>query len=100
MESESRITPSILLNLMGKTPTDNPEGLNTAVPWKSMWLGIQTRALFQYQQFLDGLIENSQFFDPIAMAANWQSAFIKVLLIEPIKAHARMTVRSGKELDI
>lgn len=100
MEADSRISPSVMLSWMGTTPADNLEGLKTAIPWKSMWGGMQTQALLQYQQFLDGMMENYQFFGPLAITAGLQNSFLKIFVTEPIKAHARITVRSGKEPDI
>ncbi|MCX5826938.1 MAG: hypothetical protein NTV58_02920 [Deltaproteobacteria bacterium] len=100
METENRITPSSLLLQMGPSPADNREGITTALPWKSKLGGAQTKALFQYQEFLDSISNNYALFGPFAMAASMQSTFIRSSLIEPIKAHARIAVRSGREPDM
>ncbi|HAJ25837.1 MAG TPA: hypothetical protein DCG53_01080, partial [Syntrophus sp. (in: bacteria)] len=100
MENEIRITPTSLLLQMGPSPADNREGIMTALPWKSKLGGAQTKALFQYQQFLDSISNNFALFGPFAMAASMQSTFIRSSLIEPIKAHARIAVRSGREPDM
>jgi len=100
MESENRITASSLLLQMGITPADNREGIKSALPWKSMLGGSQTKLLFQYQQFLDSVSSNYELFGPFSLAASMQSTFIKAYLIEPIKAHARIEVRSGREPDM
>ncbi len=100
MKDDNRISPSTLLIQMGVTPADNAMEMKTAVPWKSMLGGMQTRMLFQYQQFLDGISRNYGLFGPLAIAASIQSTFLKPFFTDPIKAHARITARSGKEPDI
>jgi len=100
MDGTDRITPSMLLAPIGVTSADNREGLKTAVPWKSFWGGAQTRAFFKYQRFLDNIAQNYYFFGPWSVAASLQNTFLKTLVTEPIKAHARITVRSNKESDI
>jgi len=97
MNEEQRIRPSSLLT---STPADNRMGLKTAVPWKSLWGGAQTRALFQYQNFLDDVSRNTLLFGPFSIVAGMQSAFFKSAFTEPIRTHARITVRAGKEPDI
>ena len=85
---------------MGITPADNREGIDTALPWKSKWAGAQTKSLFQYQQFLESISQNYQLFGPLSVAASMQSTLFRAFVTEPIKAHARIAVRSGKEPDI
>jgi hypothetical protein len=100
MDTENRITPSSLLLQMGASPADNREGIKTALPWKSKLGGAQTKAIFQYQQFLDSISASHELFGPFAVAASMQSTFIRSVLIDPIKAHARIAVRSGREPDM
>jgi poly(3-hydroxyalkanoate) synthetase len=100
MEDENRITPSSLLIQMGVTPADNREGIKTALPWKSMWGGVQTRTLFQYQKYLEEISRNYQLVGPLAIVASLQNTFFKAFLTDPIKAHARIAVRAGKEPDV
>lgn len=100
MNNGERIHPSHLLASMGITPADNRMGLKTAVPWKSLWGGAQTRALFQYQKFLDDVGNNPQLFGPFSVVAGMQGAFFKSAFTEPIRTHARITARAGKEPDI
>ncbi len=100
MEGENRISPSLLLLQMGITPADNREGITTALPWKSQLGGAQTKAIFQYQHFLESMSDNFELFGPLAIAASFQNTLLKAYVTEPIKAHARITVRAGKEPDI
>jgi poly(3-hydroxyalkanoate) synthetase len=60
----------------------------------------QIRVLFQYQQVLDSISAKHELFGPFAVAASMQSTLIRSSLIEPIKAHARIAVRSGREPDL
>ena len=100
MKDDQRITPTSLLVEMGVTPADNPFALKTALPWKSMAGGMQIRTIFEYQRFLEEISGKSQLFGPLAAAASLQSIFFKRFLTDPIKAHARIAVRAGKEPDI
>lgn len=100
MEAVDRIAPTSLLIQMGITPADNREGINTALPWKSKWAGAQTKAFFQYQQFLESISKNFELFGPLSVMASMQSTLFRAFVTEPIKAHARIAVRSGKEPDI
>jgi pimeloyl-ACP methyl ester carboxylesterase len=100
MNEEQRVRPSSLLIQMGITPADNREGLKTAVPWKSMWGGAQTRALFQYQHFLDEVSRNYSLFGPLSILASLQNTFFRSSVTDPIRTHARITARAGKEPDI
>ncbi len=99
MKDTRRITPTSLLVQMGGTPADNPYNFKTALPWKSMVGGMQTRILFQYQHFLEEIGRNC-LFEPLAVAANMQSVLLKAFFTNPIKAHARLAVRAGKEPDL
>jgi poly(3-hydroxyalkanoate) synthetase len=100
MESAERISPNALLVTMGATPADNIEGLKTALPWKSMMAGMQAKALLQYEKMLDSVSENYNLFGPFAVVASLQNTFLKATLLDPIKAHARLSVRSGRDPDI
>jgi poly(3-hydroxyalkanoate) synthetase len=100
MEKEQRISPSALLSLMGATSADNREGLKTAMPWKSMMAGAQAKALFQYQRTLNSISENISLFGPFAVMASMQNTFLTANLLEPMKAHARLSVRSGRDPDL
>ena len=100
MEKEERISPSALLVTMGATPADNREGLKTALPWKSMMAGVQAKAFFQYQQTLASVSENYSLFGPLAVMASLQNTFLTALVLDPMKAHARLSVRSGRDPDL
>ncbi len=100
MESAERISPSALLIPMGATPADNREGLKTALPWKSMLAGAQAKALFQYQQTLVSVSENYSLFGPLAVFASLQNTFLTAFVLDPMKAHARLSVRSGRDPDL
>lgn len=100
MNEEMKTRPSSLLAGMGITPADNRMGLKTAIPWRSLWGGAQTQALFQYQNFLNEVSRNPQLFGPFSLVAGIQGAFFKSAVTEPIRTHARITARAGKEPDI
>jgi hypothetical protein len=100
MEKGERISPSALLIPMGATPADNREGLKTALPWKSTMAGAQAKALFQYQQTLASVSENYSLFGPLAVLASLQNTFLTALVLDPMKAHARLSVRSGRDPDL
>jgi poly(3-hydroxyalkanoate) synthetase len=100
MEKGERISPSALLVSMGATPADNREGLKTAMPWKSTMAGAQAKALFQYQQTLTSVSENYSLFGPLAVLASLQNTFLTALVLDPMKAHARLSVRSGRDPDL
>jgi poly(3-hydroxyalkanoate) synthetase len=100
MEKGERISPSALLIQMAATPADNREGLKTALPWKSMMAGAQAKALFQYQQTLASVSENYSLFGPFAVLASLQNTFLTALVLDPMKAHARLSVRSGRDPDL
>ncbi|HPX10741.1 MAG TPA: hypothetical protein PKW20_00555, partial [Syntrophales bacterium] len=100
MNEELKIRPSRLLAGMGITPADNREGLKTAVPWRSLCSGAQTQALFQYQNLLESVSRNPWLFGPFSIVAGMQGAFLKCAVTEPIRTHARITARAGKEPDI
>ncbi|MFH1080176.1 MAG: alpha/beta fold hydrolase [Pseudomonadota bacterium] len=100
MEKGERISSSALLVPMGATPADNREGLKTALPWKSMMSGAQAKALFQYQQTLASVSENYSLFGPLAVMASLQNTFLTALVLDPMKAHARLSVRSGRDPDL
>ena len=62
--------------------------------------GMQTRMLFDYQRFLEEISGKHQLFGPLAAAASLQSILFKRFFTDPIKAHARIAVRAGKEPDV
>jgi hypothetical protein len=100
MEKGERISPSELLIPMGVSSADNREGLKTALPWKSMMAGAQAKALFQYKQTLASVSENYSLFGPLAVLASLQSTFLTAFVLDPMKAHARLSVRSGRDPDL
>lgn len=73
--TEPKITPDELLNIIGLSPADNLESVNTALAWKSKLIGSQVRGLFGYQRILDSISKDINVFGPWAVAAAWQSAF-------------------------
>lgn len=92
--------PGTLLVPMGATPADNREGLKTALPWKSMMAGAQAKALFQYQKSLAAVSENYSLFGPLSVWASLQNTFLTAFVLDPMKAHARLSVRSGRDPDL
>ena len=93
-----KVTPDELLNVIGLSPADNIESVNTALAWKSKIIGGQIKALFGYQRVLDSVSRNLSLFGPFAIAAGWQSAMLDTLL-RPIKAGARIAVGAARNPD-
>ena len=100
MSRSERISATELLDRMGITPADNREGLSAALPWRSNMGGQQTQALFQYERTLETITENYAVWGPLALLAAMQRLILKTFFLEPIKALARISVRSGREPDI
>ncbi|MDQ5987726.1 MAG: hypothetical protein CSYNP_03471 [Syntrophus sp. SKADARSKE-3] len=100
MEEGKKISSSALLGLMGVTPADNKEGLNTALPWKSRLGGVQAKALFEYQQTLKSVIDNYTIFGPLSVWSAIQNVYLQTFILDPLRAHARISVRSGREPDL
>lgn len=100
IKSGDRISPSSLLIMMGVSPADNREGLKTTLPWKSMMAGAQAKAFFQYQRALTSVSENYHLFGPFSILASLQNTFLTALVLDPMKAHARLSVRSGRDPDL
>jgi len=100
MDNGEKISAPELLNLMGVTPADNREGLATALPWKSNLGGFQAGMLFQYGKLLHSISESYQIFGPWAFFASVQNTFLKAFILDSMKAHARISVRSGREPDL
>ena len=94
----SKLTPDELLNIIGLTPADNIQSLDTAVPWKSKMIGGQIRGLFGYQRMLKSIGKDISLFGPWAIAAAWQSTLLDTVL-EPIKAAARLAVGASRNPD-
>ncbi|MDD5475065.1 MAG: alpha/beta fold hydrolase, partial [Syntrophales bacterium] len=99
MKREKRISPDELLKTMGNTPADNFEGLKTARPWKSMASGKQAKLLFQLQQLLSSVTENFSFFGPFGFLASLQNSFLETFMLDTMKDHTRLSVRSGRDPD-
>ena len=95
-----KISATDLLNLMGISPANNRMGLSMALPWRSLIGGEQTKALFRYQRYLDKITENYALYGPFAVVASLQNTFLKTFFLEPIKAHARISMRSGREPNV
>jgi poly(3-hydroxyalkanoate) synthetase len=100
INSGNRISPDSLLIAMGVSPADNREGLKTALPWKSMMAGAQAKTLFQYQRTLASVSENHHLFGPLSVLASLQNTFLTAFVLDPMKAHARLSVRSGRDPDL
>jgi poly(3-hydroxyalkanoate) synthetase len=98
-DAQQKITPDELLNIIGLSPADNLESINTALAWKSKMIGSQVRGLFGYQRILDSISKDITVFGPWAIAAAWQSAFLDVF-IRPIKASARIAVGASRNPDV
>ncbi len=93
-----KITPDELLSVIGPSPADNIEDVNTALPWKSKMIGGQVRSLFGYQRILDSVSKDITLFGPWAIAAAWQSALLDTVL-RPVRASARIAVGAGRNPD-
>ena len=79
-DAEPKITPDELLNIIGLSPADNLESVNTALAWKSKLIGSQVRGLFGYQRILDSISKDINVFGPWAVAAAWQSALLDTFI--------------------
>ncbi|PKN17231.1 MAG: hypothetical protein CVU71_17015 [Deltaproteobacteria bacterium HGW-Deltaproteobacteria-6] len=93
-----KLTPDELLNVIGVSPADNEENMNTALPWKSKMVGAEVRGLFGYQRILDSISKDVNVFGPWAIAAAWQSALLDTIL-RPIRASARLAVGASRNPD-
>jgi len=93
-----KITPDDLLGVIGLSPADNVECVNTALAWKSKLIGQQIKSLFGYQRILDFVSKDINLFGPWAVAAAWQSSLMDTLL-RPVKAGARIAVGAGRNPD-
>lgn len=100
MKRENAISPGTLLNLMGTTAADNAMGLKTALPWMSIVGGHQAKALFNYQKMLTEVSENYALFGPFSFLAGLQNTVLTTFLLDPLKAHARLSTRSGRDPDV
>ncbi|MCK9231020.1 MAG: hypothetical protein M0Q23_05920 [Syntrophales bacterium] len=100
MKQENAISPDTLLSYMGTTAADNVMGLTTALPWMSMMGGYQAKTLFDYQKVLASISECPALFGPFSILAGFQNAFLETLVLDPLKAHARLSTRSGRDPDI
>ncbi len=96
--SLTKLTPDELMAVIGVTPADNMQSLDTALPWKSKMIGGQIRGLFGYQRMLDAIGRDIYLFGPWAIAATWQSAILDTML-EPVKAAARLAVGASRNPD-
>jgi hypothetical protein len=104
MEQENKttlekLTPDELLSVIGLSPADNLEGINTALAWKSKIVGGQVRSLFGYQRILNSISKDVVLFGPWSIAAAWQSALLDTVL-RPIKASARLAVGAARNPDV
>ncbi|MEN6466503.1 MAG: alpha/beta hydrolase [Syntrophaceae bacterium] len=95
-----RISPAVLLDIIGLTPADNIESLDTAVPWKSKIAGQHILSLFHYQSFLKSMASQPLTYGPLAVAAGLQSQFMETWVTGPIKASARIATRTGRNPDV
>jgi len=96
----SRITPDELLEVIGTTPADNPEGYGTAVAWKSQLIGQQIRAMLRYQYLLDCIRKSPFIFGPVSLLSGIQSDFLEHTYLGHVKAHARIAARTGRNPDL
>jgi len=97
---ETRISPDELLSVMGRTPADNLEGLETSYPWKSKITGQLISALFKQQKALEAISKDPVHWGPLSFTASLQNAMMERYLTGPIKAHARLAARAGRNPDI
>jgi len=97
---EMRISPDELLAVMGRTPADNLEGLETSYPWKSKITGQLISALFKQQKALEAISKDPLHWGPLSFTASLQNAMVERYLTGPIKAHARLAARAGRNPDI
>jgi poly(3-hydroxyalkanoate) synthetase len=98
-QNAERISPNELLALIGKTPADNEEGYQNAVPWKSKLAGGQVRSLFRYRELMKTVAGEPLLFGPWATLAGWQATLMESFVTGPIKTQARIAVRAGRNPD-
>lgn len=96
---ENTITPDELLSLMGRTAADNLEGLETSYPWKSRIAGQFITSLFKQQKTLESISRDPLHWGPLAFTASLQNALVERYWTGPIKAHARLAARAGRNPD-
>jgi poly(3-hydroxyalkanoate) synthetase len=96
----ARISPDELLSVMGRTPADNLEGLATSYPWKSKITGQLISALFKQQKTLEAISKDPLHWGPLSFTASLQNAMMERYLTGPVKAHARLAARAGRNPDI
>jgi poly(3-hydroxyalkanoate) synthetase len=95
-----RISPDSLLAIIGKTAADNEEGYTMAIPWKSRFVGDQIKMIFKYHDLLKSISGEYPYFGPLALATEWQSQMMESMITGPIKAHARIAAKAGRNPDI
>jgi hypothetical protein len=98
--NETRLTAEQILSWMHQTPSDKALGLETAVNWKSEFVGLAVRQLFACKHFLESMSLYPLVWWPWALAADSQRRMLEKLLINPIKTAARIAVRTGRHADI
>ena len=97
---QERISPDLLLGMIGLTPADNAAGLKTAVPWKSKIVGQQILSIFHFESLLNSIASQPSFFGPFAFAAKAQAQLLDTWVTGPIKASARIATRTGRNPDV
>jgi poly(3-hydroxyalkanoate) synthetase len=98
--NETRLTAEHILSWMHQTPSDKALGLETAVNWKSEFVGLAVRQLFACKHFLESMNPYPLVWWPWSLVADGQRRMLEKLLINPIKTAARIAVRTGRHPDI
>ncbi len=104
MKAESRngeqISPDHLLDRMGTTPADNPDGFDTAIMWRSEKAADLIRLIFAVQKQLEEIGNLPLLFGPWSLVAATQKQMLQKLITDPIKVLARILASTGQGTDI
>ena len=95
-----RMSPDRLLERMGTTPADNPEGFDTAVMWRSEKAADMIRLIFAIQKQLEEIGNQPLLFGPWSLVAASQKHLLQKFVTNPIKVLARILSCTGQGTDI
>ena len=99
-DTDQKISPNSLLELIGPSPADNREGYDTAVLWRSELTAQMVKGLFQWRDLLGFMRDNPFFLGPMALAASLQKSMLESFVINPAKVMARVLAGTGHGPDI
>lgn len=95
-----RMSPDRLLERMGTTPADNPEGFDTAVMWRSEQAADLIRSVFAVQKQLEEIGSQPLLFGPWSLVAAAQRQLLQKFITDPIKVLSRILSSTGQGTDI